>query len=82
MNCTQACEILRHNNEKTTYSFSKGTRTALCHSIAEVLHGNCETVKHFSVDLVIFQVDQIHLFTNLLQRSFGAKRGEISSHMT
>ena len=49
---------------------------------AEVLHGDCKRVEDFSVDRIIFQIDELHLLTNLLEGSLGAEGSQISSDVS
>lgn len=49
---------------------------------SEVLHGNRERIEHFSIDCVIFQIDQFHLLSDLLKCRLGTEGSEISSDVT
>jgi len=51
----------------TTYTYPK------------VFLWNCERVQHFGINGLILKIDQIHLFTDLLQSCLGAERRQIRS---
>ena len=46
-------------------------------SYAEVFHGDSQRVQHLRVNRLFFQVNQVHLLTNLLQRGFRAERCQV-----
>ena len=48
----------------------------------KVFHGNGQRVQHFGVDLIFLQVNEIHLFANLLERSFRTQSGDIGTDVT
>jgi hypothetical protein len=64
-------------------SFTKltpdGRRRRLAHGKAEVLHGHGQAVEHFGVDGLVLQVDEVHLFSDLLEGGLRAQGGKISS---
>jgi hypothetical protein len=49
---------------------------------SEVLHGEAERVKHVRVDGVFIEINQIHLFTDLLHGGFRAERSNIRTDVT
>jgi hypothetical protein len=40
---------------------------------AEVFHSDTERIENLGIDCVLVEVDEVHLLTNLLHRSLGAK---------
>ena len=49
---------------------------------SEVVHGNTKGVENFSIDGVLVEINQIHLFSNLLHGGFGTQRSDIRTNVT
>ena len=50
-----------------------GGGCALAHGITEVLHGDGEAVKNLGIDVLILQINQVHLLMDLLKGGLGAE---------
>ena len=48
----------------------------------EVLLRHSERVEHLGVDLLVLEIDEIHLLADLLQRRLRAERRQIAAHVT
>jgi hypothetical protein len=60
-------------------NLAQGGRVGHAKSIAEVVHGDAQRVKHLGVDGVFVQINQVHLLADLLHGSFGAERRKVGA---
>ena len=51
-------------------------------SKAEIVHSDLKRVEYLPIDGVFVQINKIHLFSDLLHSSFGAKGGNIGTNVT
>ncbi|KAH3663659.1 hypothetical protein OGAPHI_005060 [Ogataea philodendri] len=49
---------------------------------SEVVHGDSQGVKNLCINVLLFEVNQVHLLSNLLHSSLGTKRRDISTNVT
>jgi len=47
----------------------------------EVFHSDGERVEHLGVNLLLFEVDEVHLLADLLQRRLRAQRRQVGAHV-
>ena len=73
------CFQEEHRRRKKNQDAPDGRRSRLAHGEAEVLHRDGQAVEDLGVDGVVLQVDEVHLFSDLLQGRLGAKRGQIGA---
>lgn len=65
----QASDVIPTDIGRLHDGFTNGRWRGFGHGKAEVLHGHGQGVQDLGVDRFILQVDEIHLFTDLLQGS-------------
>ena len=75
----QATDVLPGDGRDLDDRLPDGRRGRLAHREAEVLHRDGEAVENLGVDGLVLQVDEVHLFADLLKGSLGAEGREIGT---
>ena len=63
-------------------SFPDGRWRGLAHGEPEVLHGDGEAVEDLGVDVLVLEVDEVHLLSDLLKGGLRAQGCQVCAHMT
>ena len=63
-------------------SFAQRRWVGGAESESHILHRDAERVEHLRIDGFLVQIDEVHFFTDLLHRSFGAEGSDIRADVT
>lgn len=77
----QAADVVPGDVGHLDDGLAQRARAALGHRVAEVLHGDGERRQYLGVDLVVLQIDQVHLLADLLQGGLRAEGGEVGANV-
>lgn len=79
LDLVEASDVVPRDGRDLDDRLAQGRRVRRPEREPEVVHRDAERVEHLGVDRVLVEVDQVHLFADLLHRRLGAERRDIGA---